>query len=157
MRQHTLTVWSVAIDSDFPLTSNVYTRERSAWSEVVEHFCGDIDGTEKAFELLEANNFVGLRYFLNNLIKESHNNSAPIIDSYTVDKHEITVEVPGPSDKGVSEDERDHSVTVTADVKADFPEESTKEFVKSLQIGNTDGLIFQVSNLKTGAYTEIDS
>jgi hypothetical protein len=152
MRQHTLTVWSVAIDSDFPLTSSVYTRERSAWSEVVDHFCGDIDGTEKAFELLEANNFVGLRDFLNNLIEESHN-----IDSYTVDKHEITVEVPGPSDQGVSEDERDHSVTVTADVKADSPEESTKEFVKSLQIGNTDGLIFQVSNLKTGAYTEIDS
>jgi len=94
----------------------------------------------------------GLRNYVSKLIGQYAS-----VDSYSVDKHEITVQVPWPSDADVSEDEREYGVTVTADVKADSPREALGEFVKSLQIGNSDGLTFLVSNLKTGAYEEFDS
>ncbi len=151
MPQHTITVWSVAIDSDNPLSSSVRTSEACAWSEVVTHFVSKTEETKKAFELIEAGDFDGLREFVSSIIEKYH-----LIDSYTVDKHELTIEVPWPSDEGVSDDEHDYGVTVPADVKADSPDGAVKEFVKSLQIGNTEGLTYHVSNLKTGEYVEID-
>ncbi len=130
MPQHAITIWSVAIDSGNPLSSSACTSEARAWSDVVTHFASKTEENKRAFELIEASDFDGLRDFVSSIIEKYH-----LIDSYTVDRHELTVEVPRPSDKGVFDDEHDYGVTVTADVKADSPDGAAKEFVKSLQIG----------------------
>ncbi len=103
-----------------------------------------------ASQLLDAGDIEGVR----NLIL-SVRDWFRTVDDYTVDKHELTIDVPELSDEGVSECERDYAVTVTVDVQADSPREAAKEFVKELQIGDTGGLTYHVSNLKTGAREEI--
>jgi hypothetical protein len=150
MRQVKIKVWAVAIKGDVPLNPTVHTCEGCALNEVVAYFAETPEEHEKAFEFLEANNFDGLRVFVAELKQRNHPN-----DHYSLTKQEITVEVPWPSDEGVSQDEQEYGVSVTADVRADSPNEAAREFVKTLQIGNTGGLTFQVSNLKTGDYEEI--
>jgi hypothetical protein len=48
-------------------------------------------------------------------------------------------------------------VTTTADVEADNPDGAVEQFVKKLEIRNSEGLTFHVSNLKTGEHTEIEA
>jgi hypothetical protein len=150
MRTTKVKVWATVIDGDFNLEPTVYTSKPDAYASFVEHYATNEEQRSKAKALIDSGDFDGLCKYLNQL-RESNS-----VDDFGVNEQEITVEVPDPSDEGVSEDERDHGVTVTADVKADSPEEAAIKFVKYLQIGNPDALTFHVSNLKTGAYTEID-
>ena len=56
-----------------------------------------------------------------------------------------------PSDGGLfSDDPREYGVTVTADVTADSPQDSTEAFIEQLGIHNPEGLTFHVEHLQTG-------
>jgi hypothetical protein len=58
---------------------------------------------------------------------------------------------PSPSESGLfSDDPREYGVTVTADVSADSPQESTEAFIEELGIQNPEGLTFHVEHLHTG-------
>jgi hypothetical protein len=163
MPKHKIKVWSTCIDRDAPLSSQVFTSENEAWSSVIAFYLQPVSGddeayfneeSEKAHALLDAGDIEGLRALISEIRQETR-----LQDDYTVDDHEIEVDLPWPSDEcvSISDDQRDWNVSVSADVIADSATDATQEFVKELQIGNTDGLTYHVSNLKTGEYVEIDA
>lgn len=152
MPQQKVTVWSVAIDSDNGLHSSAHTNEADAWKAIIPTFTKTDDDRKKAEAFIEARNFDALRDFLGSVIECSRT-----IDSYSIEKHELTVDIPYPSDAGVSKAERDYSVTITADVQADNPREAFQAFVDLDGILDASGLTGRISSLKTGEYIEIDA
>ena len=90
MPQHNTTFWSVAIDMDNPLSSRVHTSANDAWGEIIEHYAETDKEREKAYAFVAGGDFDNLREYVAGL-KETYHPA----DDYTVDKYEITLEVPG--------------------------------------------------------------
>jgi hypothetical protein len=153
MPKQTVTIWSAAIDNDCGLYSGAHTSEADAWIEVVSSFAETDEERAMANEFIAAGNFGGLRDYVGSLI-EKYNS----IDSYTIEKQELIIDLPEQTDKGVSEDENVYGVTITADVTADIPGEAPRAFIEDLGICRETALalIFHVSNLKSGEKWELD-
>jgi hypothetical protein len=155
MRTVKTKVWVAVIDGIDGLEPTVHTSMADAYAAAAKYYTETDEEKAKANAFIKSGDFRGLSKYLNEL-----RDAGKPGDHFCVRGQETTVEVPDPTDEGVSEDEDQYGVTVTLPVKAWYPGEVPETFIKCLGISrdtaHTYGLTFHVSNLFSGDKWELD-